>query len=216
MQSDNNNNNQQLQIEYVPISKLHFDESNPNRLTQEQEKGLRHSIERFGYLVPIIINRDYVIADGEHRAKIYKEMGYEHIPAFVSNQLDSQLELKLLRQTMNKLKGSHDLRSDARELIEIAKYDKLFDLSTLIAQNEQSLNNLIDEYNRSVNILTQDLERQQQEDSKLLEEGEEGEGEGGEEGAITTTTNNGSRRNYMEIDSPLATENTCPKCGYQW
>lgn len=106
-------------------------------MNQEQMAGLRKSYETFGYLDPIIIDQDFLIADGEHRVLVYKEFGKKTISAFQLELTD--IQRRLLRQTLNKLRGSHDKRLDADELALIYEKGKLSDLSTLIATSDQKL-----------------------------------------------------------------------------
>lgn len=85
------------------------------------------------------MNEEYEIADGEHRALVYKELGYTHIPGYIVSQLNDDIERRLLRQTMNKLRGSHDAVLDADELTLIFQNDKLEMLSELIAKEQETL-----------------------------------------------------------------------------
>lgn len=107
--------------------------------------GLRKAMERFGYLSPIVIDQNNKIADGEHRALIYKEFNIAEIPAYRVVFSDDS-ERRLLRQTMNKLRGQHDLRLDAEEMAQIYESQKLTDLSGLIAQQEHDLKQLMLRY----------------------------------------------------------------------
>jgi ParB-like chromosome segregation protein Spo0J len=43
-------------------------------MSTRQFKALKKSIRRWGFVVPIITNRDYLIADGEHRLTAAKDM----------------------------------------------------------------------------------------------------------------------------------------------
>ena len=66
----------------LKISDITIDQTNPNKMSLDQMKGLRESMKRFGYLTPIIVDQDNKIADGEHRVLVYKEFGIEEIPAY--------------------------------------------------------------------------------------------------------------------------------------
>jgi DNA modification methylase len=145
---------------------LHFDETNPNQLTQQQMHGLRRSMERFGYLTPIIIDKDYNVADGEHRALIYKEFGLKQIPAYVID-LKDDTERRLLRQTMNKLRGQHEPAMDADEIATLYEGNKIADLATLIAQNQSDIMEQLQKYKPEIVVPQQsdefDLEQALQE-----------------------------------------------------
>jgi|SRR5215831_1746304 len=106
---------QNYEIEYVNINELKFDPDNPNVLNAKQMHGLTESFKKFGYLSPIIIDQNNLIADGEHRAAIYKQFNIQQIPAYRLTFKDD-VERRILRQTMNKLRGQHDYELDLKEL----------------------------------------------------------------------------------------------------
>jgi DNA modification methylase len=133
------------ELSQVKIEDVQLDPSNPNRLNQEQISGLRKAMERFGYLAPIIIDQNNLVADGEHRLKVYKEFGHTQIPAYRVTFSDDT-ERRLLRQTMNKLRGQHDFAMDAEEMALIYESNKLPDLSALIAQDQATLKSLMLKY----------------------------------------------------------------------
>ena len=122
----------------LKISDLVFDDTNPNMMTEEQMKGLKKSMQRFGYLIPIVVDMKNKIADGEHRAIIYKELGLKTIPA-IKMKLETDADRRELRQVMNKLKGLHALDKDILELRLIEESGKLSELAELLGQNETAL-----------------------------------------------------------------------------
>jgi DNA modification methylase len=122
----------------IKISDLVFDENNPNQMTQQQMAALRKAMERYGFLQPIIIDQNNKIADGEHRALIYKENNKLEIPAY-RFIFEDDTERILLRQTMNKLHGEHHPVLDASEIFRLYQANKLPDLSKLIAKKENIL-----------------------------------------------------------------------------
>jgi DNA methylase/ParB-like nuclease family protein len=142
----------------VKLSELKFDNTNPNQLTQDQMKALRLSMERFGYLTPIVVDQNNLIADGEHRALIYKEFGIDEIPAYRVTFSDDT-ERRLLRQTMNKLRGQHDYAMDADEMALIYESDKLPDLSALLATHESTLKELMLRYRPELPVGHEDDEQ---------------------------------------------------------
>lgn len=132
----------QRQLVNVRIADLKFDPSNPNEMTQEQMHALRRSMERFGYLTPIIVDQHNQIADGEHRVLVYKEFGLDEIPAFVVEFADDT-ERRMLRQTMNKLHGAHEPVKDLQELQTLFEAQKLDDLAELIAKPAEELQKML-------------------------------------------------------------------------
>ena len=100
-------------------------------------------MEKFGYLVPIIVNENMEVGDGAHRVQLYQAMGIEEIPAYIVPKINSDIERRLLRQTMNKLRGEHDIKLDADEMALIFEAGQLNNLAELIAQGRESLENIL-------------------------------------------------------------------------
>lgn len=125
--------NEKRTIEYIKIPELKFSEDNPNQMTQVQMDALIKSISEFGNLQPIVIDQDNNIVVGAHRAMAYKEMGATEIPA-IRITIETDADRRIIRQTMNKLRGKHDPQKDAEEFLNILKQNqekKLFETSAI-------------------------------------------------------------------------------------
>jgi len=131
----------ELEIKKVDLSDIKFDETNPNELTQDQMESLKMTMEKFGYLVPVILNKDHTIIDGEHRVRIYQELGKRKIPAYVID-VDT-IDLKILRQLMNKLRGEHDKQKDADEFKSIFDAGRLDEFSKLLAKDKEEFQSIL-------------------------------------------------------------------------
>jgi len=132
----------EFSITNVDISNIKFDKTNPNQLVKEQIDALSKGMKKFGYLSPVILNKDMVVLDGEHRVKVYEKLGKKKIPAYVINV--SKLDGKMLRQVMNKLHGEHDKTKDAHEFKLIFDGGKLDMFSKLIAQPKEEFEHIIE------------------------------------------------------------------------
>ena len=93
--------------ELVDLQKLRVDGENPNKMSARQFKALKKSVQRWGFIVPIITNKDYLVADGEHRLRAAKDLGMKQV-SVVRLPVDD-VDRRLLRQVMNKIRGEHDL-----------------------------------------------------------------------------------------------------------
>jgi DNA modification methylase len=102
--------NGQLQTVYHPVGALIFAEYNPRQLTKDQYKSLRDSMERFGLVDPVIINkhpdRENIVIGGHQRLRIAKDMGIEKVPC-VELSLDLNQE-KELNVRLNRNVGEWD------------------------------------------------------------------------------------------------------------
>src|SRR5919112_5618663 len=109
--------NSNIVLTNVKLKDIKIDSNNPNVMTKEQMNGLKESMEKWGYLSPIIIDQNKKIIDGEHRFEVLLESynGETKIDVIKVIAPDEQ-ERRLIRQTMNKLRGQHDLIRDIREI----------------------------------------------------------------------------------------------------
>ncbi len=127
--------------ELVNVDLLKVDEQNPNRLSPRRFEALKKSIQRFGFVVPIITNRDLLIADGEHRLKAARVLGMKQV-SVVWLPVE-EVDRRLIRQVMNKLRGEHDLFLDAEEYYRIVSGDQRDLLKALLGETDVRIDNLL-------------------------------------------------------------------------
>ena len=82
------------------IDSLIFAEYNPRQLTKDQYKHLKDSIDRFGLVDPIIVNknkdRKNIIVGGHQRVKLAKDMNIKEVPVLeVDLTYDRERELNV-------------------------------------------------------------------------------------------------------------------------
>ena len=82
------------------IDSLIFAEYNPRQLTKDQYKHLKDSIDRFGLVDPIIVNknkdRKNIIVGGHQRVKVSKDMNIKEVPVLeVDLTYDRERELNV-------------------------------------------------------------------------------------------------------------------------
>ena len=88
------------------IDSLIFAEYNPRQLTKDQYKHLKDSIERFGLVDPIIVNknkeRKNIIVGGHQRVKVAKDMKIKKVPVLevdLSYAKERELNVRLNKNT---------------------------------------------------------------------------------------------------------------------
>src|SRR4030067_2259670 len=92
------------------IRLLKSDAQNPNKMSLKQQEQVWDSLQKYGWTYPILTNKDGVFADGEQRAAVCKAHGEFFAP--VLRLPVSEVDRRLLRQVMNKLKGRHQRALD--------------------------------------------------------------------------------------------------------
>ncbi len=103
--------------EKVKISDLKFDQDNPNRMSLAQLDRLKASIGRWGDIVPVVTNSELLVADGQQRVTAMKELGM--IECSVIRLPIKDVDRRLLRQVLNKLRGKHNKEMDSAEYLRI-------------------------------------------------------------------------------------------------
>lgn len=126
----------------VPIDKLKVDNQNPNRMTKKQHEALAESISKYGFINPIITNKEYLIADGEQRWTVAKSLGMTEVS--VIRLPVSDVDRRLLRQVLNKLKGEHLQDLDAQEFLRIVEAGERETLKKLINISDAGVEKYLD------------------------------------------------------------------------
>ena len=119
---------------YLPlvedVRQLKSDENNPNRMSLKQQEQVWCSLQKYGWTYPIITNKDGVFADGEQRAQVCKTHSEFFAP--VLRLPVSDVDRRMLRQILNKLKGKHSRELDDAEYLRIIEAGEKQDLQALL------------------------------------------------------------------------------------
>jgi ParB-like chromosome segregation protein Spo0J len=136
--------------ERVKISDLKFDQDNPNRMTLAQLDRLKASIKRWGDIVPVVTNSELLVADGQQRVTAMKELGMTECSVIRLPVKD--VDRRLLRQVLNKLRGKHNKELDSAEYLRILEEDVKDDLKALLESIGERLPIEVDDHAISFSI----------------------------------------------------------------
>ena len=107
-----------LAMQDVPIKSLRPDPANPRRMTEAELDALTRSIERFGFVQPIIARReDNTVVGGHQRLIAARKLGLKTVPIVYVDLLPEQA--RLLNLALNKISGSFDNELLARLLADL-------------------------------------------------------------------------------------------------
>ena len=135
--------------ERVKISDLKFDQDNPNRMSLAQLDRLKASIKRWGDIVPVVTNSELLVADGQQRVTAMKELGMTECSVIRLPVKD--VDRRLLRQVLNKLRGKHSKELDSAEYLRILEQGEREDLKA-----QESSENASSNISKANNISTRD------------------------------------------------------------
>ena len=116
-----------MKIVKVDINELICPEYNPRQITDDEMEKLKNSINEFGYVAPIIVNKhNNHIVGGNQRYEALKQLGYTMIDVIYINEPDINKE-KALNIRLNNLSGEWD-KNKLRTILDDLKLQK-FDVS---------------------------------------------------------------------------------------
>jgi ParB-like chromosome segregation protein Spo0J len=146
-----------VEVKFIVINPLLLksDGLNPNKMTKGEMEALKKSIRRYGFITPVVVNKENIIVDGEQRWQASKELKLKEIPVVAINV--EEVDRRILRQVMNKLKGKHDPLLDLSEFKKIYNDEGLKMLEELTFIEEDNLSGLIGSFDE--NMLLDDLDK---------------------------------------------------------
>ena len=147
-----------MKIEEIEISKLKPATYNPRQISTKQYNDLKKSIERFGLVDPIIINKNgNVVIWGHQRLKIIKSLGEKTIGCIVldlNKEQERELNIRL-----NKNTGDLDMDILANEF----DIDQLVDWGFKHIDLDVNIDKIVDEDNSATITIKEDDEIKAQE-----------------------------------------------------
>ena len=97
-----------MEIKNVLVKDIKYAPYNPRKISDEVLSKLKRSIEEFGYVEPIVVNkRTMHVVGGNQRLKVLRQLGIEEVQAVIVD-LDDTHE-KALNIALNKINGEWDL-----------------------------------------------------------------------------------------------------------
>lgn len=133
-----------MEIQKIDINKLIPATYNPRKdlkPNDEEYIKIKNSIINFGYVEPVIINKDFTVIGGHQRLKVLKELNYEKIECIVVD-LDKTQE-KALNIALNKISGEWNTEKLENLLQELLQEN--FDVN-LTGFDSEEIDNILNEY----------------------------------------------------------------------
>lgn len=89
-----------MNIREVSIARIREYENNPRNNDLAVEK-VKYSIERFGFLFPVVVDINYIIVCGHTRVRACRELGIQSVPCIIADELTDE-QINLFRLVDNK------------------------------------------------------------------------------------------------------------------
>ncbi len=133
-----------MNIQKIQVSKLIPATYNPRKNLKPNDEEyikIKNSIENFGFVSPLVINKDMTVIGGHQRLKVLIELGYTELECIVVD-LDKTSE-KALNIALNKIQGDWD-EEKLENLLKELKTEN-FDLE-LTGFNSEEISDLLDDF----------------------------------------------------------------------
>ena len=95
---------EEIKIVYIPISELKPAPYNPREISRHDFEALKGSIQEFGFVDPVIVNKDNSIIGGHQRVDAAKELGIDAVPVVFVDVAGEQAKILNLALRHHKLK----------------------------------------------------------------------------------------------------------------
>lgn len=117
-----------VEITYIPIGDLKPYDKNP-RLNDNAVPAVAASIKEFGFKVPIVIDKNFIIVCGNTRYKAAELLELEKVPCIIADDLTPE-QIKAFRLADNKVAefAEWDFAMLANELEELTAFDVDFSM----------------------------------------------------------------------------------------
>lgn len=89
-----------MNIREISTARLREYENNPRNNDLAVEK-VKYSIERFGFLFPVVVDMNYTIVAGHTRVRACRELGIQSVPCIIADELTDE-QINLFRLVDNK------------------------------------------------------------------------------------------------------------------
>jgi DNA repair exonuclease SbcCD ATPase subunit len=137
---------EEVNWEWTDINLIKIDGDNPNRMSKQERDALRNNLTKYGWNMPIITDMNLLIADGEQKLAVAREIGLTRVPVLKKELSDT--DRRIIRQSMNKLHGTHEEGLDIEEFKRILPEVGMEDLTGLIGVGEQEIMNLLNQIHK--------------------------------------------------------------------
>ena len=130
-----------MEWKVLPIGQLKPASYNPRKQLKPGDKEyekIKHSIQEFGYVEPVIANYDMTVIGGHQRLTVLKELGYEEVQCVVVH-IEDEHKVKALNIALNKITGAWNEQLLADLIVDLQSVDFNVDLTGFEAPEVEQL-----------------------------------------------------------------------------
>lgn len=107
----------------IPVLQLKPADYNPRKITDWELRKLIRSIDAYGFVEPVVVNKDMTIIGGHQRVEAAKSLGWESVPCVVLDLTKGRE--KSLNLALNRIGGEFDEEKLASLLMELDESERV-------------------------------------------------------------------------------------------
>ena len=136
-----------MKITEIKIDDIHLYEKNQKKHPEEQIRNIAKSIEKYGFVQPVVLDKNNEVIIGHGRILAAKELGTEKIPCVYADSLTEEQvkELRILDNKLNESEWDFEMLKQELEELDLSEFDIDFNIPEDIEFNEDVLNNLFED-----------------------------------------------------------------------
>lgn len=136
-----------METKDIPITDLKLAVYNPREITEHDFEALKKSITEFGFVEPVVVNKDMEIIGGHMRVKAAEALGMKQVPCVMVDLVPEKA--RLLNLALNRISGRWDVQKLGELIIDLSTKGVDLDLSGFEGWE-------LEYYNLGPNNLTED------------------------------------------------------------
>ncbi len=105
---------EEIKVVYIPITDLKKSPYNPREITRHDFEALKKSLAEYGFVDPVIANKDKTVIGGHMRVEAAKDLGIETVPVVFVDLTEEKA--KVLNLALNRISGDWD-KEKLKELL---------------------------------------------------------------------------------------------------
>lgn len=136
-----------MQITDLEIDKIKLYEKNQKKHPEIQISNIAKSIEKYGFIQPVVLDKNNEVIIGHGRILAAKQLGIEKIPCVYADSLTEEQvkELRILDNKLNESEWDFEKLKQELEELDLSDFDIDFNIPEDIEFNEEALNNLFED-----------------------------------------------------------------------
>ena len=121
-----------MDIKEIKLDKIRQYEKNQKKHPETQVKNIATSIEKYGFVQPLVLSKDNEIIIGHGRFLAAQSIGMENVPCVYADNLseDQIKELRIMDNKLNESDWDFELLKEELDGLDLGDFDTVFEVES--------------------------------------------------------------------------------------